>query len=242
MAKLDIVAGATSVSLLVFVQDSSKTTGAGLTGLVYNSSGLTCYYALPRAASTAVTLATLAAVTSAYSSGGFKEVDSTNMPGIYRLDIPNAALASGRYSTVYLQGATNMAPVVIEISLTGVDNQDSVRYGMTALPNVASGAVGAIPVSSNFQFHKNTAFNNFQFMMFSSTSPYNPATGLTVTAQRSIDGGAFANCTNAVSELSNGWYTINLSGADLNASSSSVFKMTATGAKDTGFAIFPLAI
>jgi hypothetical protein len=128
----------------VFIQDSSSTTGAGLTGLVFNSAGLTCYYALPRAAAVSVTLATLAAVTSAYSSGGFKEIDATNMPGWYRLDIPDAALASGRFVGLHLKGATNMAPLPLEIELSALDNQDGVRGGLTALPNAAAAATGGL--------------------------------------------------------------------------------------------------
>lgn len=141
MAKLSIKAGATSESVEIFVPNSSviTTTGAGLTGLVFNTSGLTCYYSFPRGTSTQVTLATLASPTSAWSSGGFKEIDSTHKPGAYRFDIPNALLAggNGRYVNIYFQGATNMVPVVVEIELTGTDNQDGIRAGMTALPNVA---------------------------------------------------------------------------------------------------------
>ena len=47
-------------------------------------------------------------------------------------------------------------------------------------------------------------------------SSEDPATTETVTAQRSIDGAAFASCTNSVTELSNGVYNIDLSAADLN--------------------------
>src|SRR3954470_23989587 len=98
--KLSIKAGATSQTVNVWIQDSSSTTGAGLTGLVFNTSSLTAYYALPKAAAVSITLATLAAVTTAYSSGGFKEIDATNMPGWYRLDLPDAAIASGRFVSV----------------------------------------------------------------------------------------------------------------------------------------------
>lgn len=144
MAKLSVKVGSTSQTVNIFIQDSSSATGAGLTGLVFNSAGLTCYYALPRAAAVSVTLATLAAVTSAYSSGGFKEIDATNMPGWYRLDIPDAALASGRFVGLHLKGATNMAPLPLEIELTANDNQDGVRGGLTALPNAAAAATGGL--------------------------------------------------------------------------------------------------
>lgn len=134
--KLSILAGSTSQTINVFIQDSSSTTGAGLTGLVYNTSSLVAYYALPRAAATAITLATQT-VTGAYSSGGFVEISSSNMPGWYRLDVPDASIASGRFTSIHLKGATNMAPLPIEIELTAWNNQDAVHGGMSALPNTA---------------------------------------------------------------------------------------------------------
>lgn len=141
MAKASVLAGATSQSFTVFIQDSSSTVGAGLAGLVFNTSGLIAYYTFTgtNAAATAITLATLAAVNSAYSSGGFKEIDATNMKGMYRLDVPNAALAAakGRLVTIMLSGATNMAPLALEIELTGWDNQDGVHGGLSCLPNTA---------------------------------------------------------------------------------------------------------
>jgi hypothetical protein len=117
--KLLVKKGATSKSVDVFIRDSSLTTGAGKTGLAYNTASLVAYYRRPGAAATAITLATLANAQAAYSSGGFVEVDATNMPGVYRLDIPDAALATGVNEVVImLKGAANMEPVVLEIQLT----------------------------------------------------------------------------------------------------------------------------
>lgn len=76
---------------------------------------------------------------------------------------------------------------------------------------------------------KNTAFNSFDFLMVDSTDHVTGETGLTVTAQRSINGGAFAACANAVSELANGKYLINLAAADLNGDIVAL-RFTATGA------------
>lgn len=116
-----ITGGATDQSVMVFVADSSSPVGAGLTGLVYNSSGLTAYYARTRGTATAITLATLAAADSAHSDGGFKEIDPTNMPGVYRLDLPDAVVADGVLSAVVmLKGAASMAPVTLEIQLQPV--------------------------------------------------------------------------------------------------------------------------
>lgn len=150
MAKLSILKGATSVLLRIFIQDSSSTTGAGLTGLAFNTASLVCYRMRDddgNAGATAITLAT--ATLGTWATGGFKEKDATNAPGWYEFGIPNAALATGSRSVgIHLKGATNMAPLPIEIELTNVDNQDGVRYGLTALPNAAANAAGGLPVSS----------------------------------------------------------------------------------------------
>jgi len=77
---------------------------------------------------------------------------------------------------------------------------------------------------------KNTPLNNFAFLMVSSTYHISPATGLTVTVARSLDGAAFANATSTPAiEISNGVYRINLAAGDLNADIV-VLKCTATGA------------
>lgn len=64
---------------------------------------------------------------------------------------------------------------------------------------------------------KNTALANFTFPMILSSDHVTGATGKTVTAQRSLDGAAFASCANAVTEISAGVYKITLAAADLNA-------------------------
>lgn len=144
MAKVSLVTGTTSYIAQVFIQDSSSTTGAGLAGLVYNSGSLTAYYHRDTdTTATAMTLVTMTVGT--WTSLGFKEIDATNMPGWYQLGIPNAALASGAKSVaIHLKGATNMAPLPLEIELTATNNQDAVRGGMSALPNAAAEAAGGL--------------------------------------------------------------------------------------------------
>lgn len=63
---------------------------------------------------------------------------------------------------------------------------------------------------------KNTSLNNFEFLMVLSSDHVTGAAGKTITATRSIDGGAFGACTNSASEVANGIYKINLAAADLN--------------------------
>lgn len=86
-----VFAGSTSVSIPVVLR--STTNNTEVTGKVYTD--VTASYLRQGGTRTAITTATLAAIDSAYSSGGFKEADSTNQPGLYRFDIPDAAFASG---------------------------------------------------------------------------------------------------------------------------------------------------
>ena len=134
--KLKITEGTTSKLVKIFVQDSSSSTGAGLTGLAHNTAGLKWYWiAEGDASSTSVTLAT--ATLGTYTSGGFIVVDATNMPGVYEIGIPDAAIDSSSEGSVamMLSGATNMAPVLIEIELDSVDYRDADTFGVTNLAN-----------------------------------------------------------------------------------------------------------
>lgn len=115
-------AGATSKSLLFRAFTTS--TGAAKTDLVYNTSGLTCtYFTLNTLASGTVTLATLATPTTAYSSGGFVHIAG----GLYRLDVPNAQIASGDYTAFVLHGVTDctIVPDNSGIDILGVNPRSS---------------------------------------------------------------------------------------------------------------------
>jgi len=144
--KLSYVKGTTSKFVNIFVQDSSKADGSGLTALTNASAGLVCYFARADQGDAAATQLSLGAGTrGTYSSGGFKEKDATNMPGVYELGLSTGMLATGSdWCVVMLKGATNMAPVLLEIQLTNVDFNDSVRAGLTALPNAAAEAAGGL--------------------------------------------------------------------------------------------------
>jgi hypothetical protein len=147
MAKISRLAGSASHILTVFIQDSSVATGAGLTGLAFNTAGLASYFKRNRGTtSVAVSLANITTL-GTYASGGFKEIDATNLPGFYEFHPPDAAMASGSGSVAFLlRGAANMVPCPVEVELLAVDPQDAVRFGMTAVPNVVQGNAGAMPV------------------------------------------------------------------------------------------------
>lgn len=151
--KLIITKGATGVSVNVFIRDNSVSTGVGLTGLAFNTASLTAYYVRQNGTATAITLATQTA-TGAYSSGGFVAVDGTNMPGLYRLDIPDAVLASGvNTAYVMLKGATNMEPCVIEIQLAALDVQTATQpVNVTQYGGVAGTFAGGRPEVNTTHF------------------------------------------------------------------------------------------
>jgi len=108
----------TDVTLYVYCQNSS--TGAALTGLAYDTASLACYYTRAGAADAQLTLATQTD-TGAHSDGGFVEIDATNSPGIYRLDLSDAVCATGVNDVILvLKGAANLEATVLNIQL--VDN------------------------------------------------------------------------------------------------------------------------
>lgn len=147
MAKLSIKAGTTSVLDEIYIQNSTSPSGAGLTGLSSASAGLTCYVGRAddgNAGGTAISLTSTGAL-GTWASGWFKEKDATNMPGVYEFGYTNASLSAGsRFATFVFKGATNMAELVFQVELTGWDNQDAVRGGMTALPNANASASGGL--------------------------------------------------------------------------------------------------
>lgn len=159
MAKVQFKNGQTSVILRVFLQDTSSTTGAGKTGLTSASAGLiistiadneataTTYTQAGSTIETITTLGTFAAPTA--TKCRFKEIDATNFPGAYEIQIADArwAVSSAKSLLVSILGATGIPPTFAEVQLSAVDPNDAVRGGMTALPNVASGSAGAIITS-----------------------------------------------------------------------------------------------
>ncbi len=159
--------GATSVMIRVFIPNNSVTTGAGLTGLTNGSTNLTIAYIRELdSASTSYTGANIEAQTtigtfqapSTSAKIRFKVVDATNFPGVYELQFHDSATAFGTGDTsqhisinIYEASTTALliGPNMIQIPLVPWDPTDSVRMGLTALPNAAAGASGGVPLSAD---------------------------------------------------------------------------------------------
>jgi hypothetical protein len=119
MAKYSIKPGTTDVTVYVHIVDS--TTAAGETGLAYNTSGLSAYYVRTGGTATQITLATQT-VGGAHSDGGFVEVEATNMPGVYRLDLPDAACAASARSVEVMVKGTGILAGFVTIDLNAEVN------------------------------------------------------------------------------------------------------------------------
>ena len=134
---MKIKRGSTSVRRLIFIADSSSTTGAGLANLAYNTASLVAYYfAGDLSNEVAITLAT--ATLGTWTSGGFVAVDNTNMPGWYEIGIPDAALDGGNECALQFRGAANMVPVNVYIELDTVDYQTAAFGANTTTPPTAA--------------------------------------------------------------------------------------------------------
>lgn len=124
---------------------------------------------------------------------------------------------------------------VVKLGPTGSGTAQTARdIGASVLLSTGTGTgqldftSGRVKTQTNVT--KNTALAGFTFVMTDSTT-HAPKTGLTVTSQRSLNGGAFASTTNSATEVANGEYTIDLSAADMNANTV-MLRFTATAADD----------
>jgi hypothetical protein len=124
---ITIAPGSTSQSIELYL---------GVTGLTASTSGLSARYNRTRTASVSIPLVART-IAQAWTAGGFAEVDATNMPGVYRLDIPDAALASGADDvTIVVRGAsgTNGAVMTVKLSSGGLTSAQTASAVWGASP------------------------------------------------------------------------------------------------------------
>lgn len=136
--------GTTDVTRYVNLVDSA----AGTPETSYTITNLDLQYTRNRTAPAAKVDATaLAATDSSHSDNKAIEVDATSSPGLYRIDWPDAAFATGADKVILVVSGSGLHPAVEEIQLVNFDPEDGVRLGLTALPNAAADAAGGLPIS-----------------------------------------------------------------------------------------------
>lgn len=149
----DMLIGSTDRTIQVFIPDPASTDGSGKTGLV--AANLTVSYTRTETDNDVVlvdatsSLNNLANLTAAHNDWGIYEVSNTLAPGLYRLDVADAAWASGAWEvTIYVMITTSAAAASpYKFDLVAVNKLDAVRYGLTSLPNAAADAAGGLPIS-----------------------------------------------------------------------------------------------
>lgn len=144
-------------------------------------------------------------------------------------------------TTATLASTTNITAGTI----TTATNVTNISAGGIAAASFAAGAIDATAIANGAidfatfaagalpgTVKKNTALAKFEFLMTDSTN-HAPATGLTVTVTRSVDGGAFAAGTlSAVTEVGAGIYYVDFGAGDLNGKITTL-RATAASCDDT---------
>ena len=171
-----------SVDKSVRLQIVDATDGTPETGVVFNTAGIDLWYRRQGAAVVSITEATLASLSTAHTDGGFLHISH----GLYRLDLPDAAFASGA---------------------------DYVEFGGTVTGMVV--IPGVIQLTNPTSFARNVALPNFPFVMLDSATDL-PATGKTVSVARSLDGAVTFTSVGTATEMANGSYEIDLAAGDMN--------------------------
>jgi hypothetical protein len=141
---ITIAPGSTSQSIELYL---------GATGLTASTSGLSARYNRTRTASVSIPLVART-IAQEWTSGGFAEVDAINMPGVYRLDVPDAAFAAGASDvTIVVRGAsgTNGAVLTVTLSSGGLTAAQTAAAVLDAVGSsyVTAGSIGYSIQNSN---------------------------------------------------------------------------------------------
>ncbi len=145
--------GATSQSIELYIVDS--TDGTPETGVLFNTAGIDLKYRRKDAAVVSITEAALTTplLTDTWETGGFLEIGN----GVYRLDLPNAALASaaGIDRVVVFGTVTGMVVLPVTIHLTAFD----LSIASTAQTADHTAGIADIPTVAEFEARTIVAAN-----------------------------------------------------------------------------------
>ena len=152
---ITIAPGSTSQSIELYL---------GATGLTASTSGLSAYYNRTRSADVQITLVART-IGQPWTSGGFAEVNASTMPGVYRLDLPDAAVAAGADDvTIVVRGAsgTNGAVMTVKLSSGGLTAAQTAQAVLDAVASTHNniGSIGAfIQDKSGYSLSTSQTFN-----------------------------------------------------------------------------------
>lgn len=156
---MKIKAGSTNVSVYYYIvgDASNAAPGEPVTGLLFSDieTGGFASYVRQGAASTELTLITLASASATHADGGFILVDDSENPGLYRCDYPDAAFASGVAQTfcqIVVASANNAVAAPILVDIDGNIDQTGDNFARLGAPAGASVSadIADIPTVSEF--------------------------------------------------------------------------------------------
>jgi len=153
---ITIAPGSTSQSIELYL---------GVTGLTAATAGLSASFNRTRSLAVPITLVAVSLMTDGWVSGGFKEVNPSTMPGVYRLDLPDAAVAAGADDvTVVVRGAsgTNGAVMTVKLSSGGLTAAQTAQAVLDAVASTHNniGSIGAfIQDKSGYSLSTSQTFN-----------------------------------------------------------------------------------
>lgn len=155
---------------------------------------------------------------------------ATHLPVWHEFEVLTANEYDSKFGTDIKQadvtqwlGTAAATPTVAGVPEVDVTHADGV-----------SGAVSEIAAGIGPKI--NQAFSDIPFLMVLSSDGQTPATGLTVTGERSLDGGSYVGVAGAIAEISDGYYQFDASAADMNGATI-IFRFSSATALDTGVTI-----
>lgn len=142
MSSMYIKKGSTDKSVYLRIIDA--TTGLPSTSYAYNSSGIDLWYRREGAAHTSITEVTQTA-SGAHSDGGFVHIRD----GVYRLDLPDAAVASGVTHVVVCGTITGAVIIPCYIQLGDFDiDSANVTVGSIANNAITAASINADAITA----------------------------------------------------------------------------------------------
>ena len=186
---ITIAPGSTSQSIELYL---------GATGLTASTSGLSAYYNRTRSADVQITLVART-IGQAWTSGGFAEVNASTMPGVYRLDIPDAAVAAGADDvTVVVRGAsgTNGAVMTVKLSSGGLTAAQTAQAVLDAVASTHNniGSIGAF-------IQDKTGYSLSTSQTFNTTGSVGSVTGNVVGTVGGVAGNVTGNIAGSVATV-----------------------------------------
>jgi hypothetical protein len=185
-----IQAGSVDQTITLKIVDS--TDGTPETAVAFNTSGIDLEYWRHGANSPVDITEVTQTVNAAHTDGGFVAVGH----GIYRLDLPDAAVAASATAVDVYGTVTGMIVIGCTIPLVPYNPQDGVRLGLTGIPNATPGAAGGLLIAGTNADFDVTANASFSGGISITQSSSNTA-ALVVTGNGTGNGATFTSGSGA---------------------------------------------